>query len=408
MLLLPLAPSICGNCGIMPYRFADRMHCAPPSFLGKLFAVSTDPRIISFAGGLPSSAFIDVEGLADASRHVFDEEGREALQYSTTDGYLPLREFISRRYARRLGLSIPPDEIQIVNGSQQCLDLVAKIFLNRADPVAMERPGYLGAIEAFSLYEPSFHDVAFGTDGPDIDEFRHVIRECSPKFFYGIPNSQNPSGQTYTYEKRRAIAEVLEGSDTVFYEDDAFGELFFDGRPRRPIKALIPDLCILSGSFSKVIAPGMRIGWICAPKEILSQFNCAKQAADLHSNFLCQKVLSRYLATHDLDEHARRISTAYGQNCRLMCDLLDDQFPAGMAHTHPEGGMFLLATLPDGLDSMRVFEEGLKGGVAVLPGIPFYVSGGGNSTIRLNFSSMDDERIKEGMDRLARVVRALV
>jgi len=384
------------------------MRCVPPSFLGKLFAVSTDPRIISFAGGLPSSSFIDVDGLADASRHVFEEEGREALQYSTTDGYLPLREFISRRYRKRLGLDIPPGEIQIVNGSQQCLDLVAKIFLDRGDPVAMERPGYLGAIEAFSLYEPSFHDVAFGADGPDIEEFGRVIRDVRPKFFYGIPNSQNPSGQTYSYERRKAVAEVLEGSDTVFYEDDAFGELFFDARPRRPVKSLVPGQCILSGSFSKIIAPGMRLGWICAPAEILSQFNCAKQAADLHSNFLCQKVLSRYLETCDLDEHVRRISTAYGQNCRLMCDLMDDMFPAGMAHTQPEGGMFLLATLPNGLDSMRVFEEGLKGGVAVLPGIPFYVSGGGESTIRLNFSSMDDERIKEGMGRLARVVRGLL
>ncbi len=392
----------------MPYRFAHRMRCVPPSFLGKLFAVSTDPRIISFAGGLPSSSFIDVDGLADASRHVFEEEGKEALQYSTTDGYLPLREFISHRYRKRLGLDIPPGEIQIVNGSQQCLDLVAKIFLDRGDPVAMERPGYLGAIEAFSLYEPSFHDVAFGADGPDIEEFGRVIRKVRPKFFYGIPNSQNPSGQTYSYEKRKAVVEVLEGSDTVFYEDDAFGELFFDGRPRKPVKALAPGQCILSGSFSKIIAPGMRIGWICAPAEILSQFNCAKQAADLHSNFLCQKVLSRYLETCDLDGHVRRISAAYGQNCRLMCDLLDDMFPAGMAHTQPEGGMFLLATLPEGLDSMRVFEEGLKGGVAVLPGTPFYVSGGGESTIRLNFSSMDDERIKEGMGRLARVVRALV
>lgn len=392
----------------MQYRFAGRMHCAPPSFLGKLFAVSSDPRIISFAGGLPSSAFIDVEGLADASRRVFEEEGREALQYSTTDGYLPLREFISRRYRHRLGLDIPASEIQVVNGSQQCLDLVAKIFLDRGDPVAMERPGYLGAIEAFSLYEPSFYDVVFGAEGPDIDEFSRVIREVRPKFFYGIPNSQNPSGQTYSAERRKAVAEVLEGSETVFYEDDAFGELFFDGRPRKPVKALAPDCCILSGSFSKVIAPGMRIGWICAPKEILAQFNCAKQAADLHSNFLCQKVLSRYLETCDLDDHVRRISAVYGQNCRLMCDLLDDLFSPGMYHTEPEGGMFLLATLPKGLDSMKVFEEGLKGGVAVLPGTPFYVSGGGDSTIRLNFSSMDGERIREGMERLARVIRALV
>ena len=392
----------------MQYHFADRMRCAPPSFLDKLFAVSRDPGIISFAGGLPNSSFIDVAGLAEASARVLAEQGRDALQYSTTDGYLPLREYISRRYSRRLGLSIPPEQIQIVNGSQQCLDLVAKIFLNQGDAVAMERPGYLGAIEAFSLYQPVFSDVAFGDGGLDMDEFETVIREREPRFFYGIPNSQNPSGQTYSEDARKAVAEVLDGTDTIFYEDDAFGELFFDGKPRPPIARLIPDRCILSGSFSKVIAPGMRIGWICAPPEILARFNCAKQAADLHSNFLCQMVLARYLETHDLDAHTRFISEAYGMNCRLMCDLLDDLFPSGMSHTNPQGGMFMLATLPDGLDSSRVFEEGLKGGVAVLPGTPFYVSGGGKSTIRLNFSSMDEERIREGMERLARVIRGLL
>ena len=392
----------------MQYHFADRMTCAPPSFLGKLFAVSSNPDIISFAGGLPNSSFIDAAGIRDAAIRVFEEEGSVALQYSTTDGYLPLREFISRRYQKRLGLSIPPNQIQIVNGSQQCLDLVAKIFLNKGDPIAMERPGYLGAIEAFSLYEPEFRDVALGPEGPDLTEFGNVIRDFRPKFFYGIPNSQNPSGQTYSDNTRKAIAEILEGTDAIFYEDDAFGELFFDGKPRMPIARLIPDRCILSGSFSKVVAPGMRIGWICSPPEILTRFNCAKQAADLHSNFLCQKILARYLESHDLDAHTRTISEAYGRNCHLMCDILDDRFPEGMSHTTPVGGMFMLATLPEGLDSMRLFEEGIKGKVAVLPGTPFYVTGGGQSTIRLNFSSMDEARIIEGMERLAKVVRALL
>ena len=392
----------------MQYRFADRMRCVPPSFLGRLFLVSADPSIISFAGGLPNAAFIDVDGIRKAAQWVLGEEGSCALQYSTTDGYLPLREYISRRYARRLGLTIPPGQIQIVNGSQQCLDLVAKIFLNKGDAVAMERPGYLGAIEAFSFYEPVFWDVPFDDEGPDIREFERVIRDFRPKFFYGIPNSQNPSGRTYSIEARKAVAEVIYGTDTVFYEDDAFGELFFDGKPRQPIARLIPGQCILSGSFSKVIAPGMRIGWVCAPPEILSQFNCAKQAADLHSNFLCQKILARYLETCDLDAHARAVSEAYGRNCRLMCNLLDDSFPDGTGHTAPVGGMFMLATLPDGLDSMNVFDEGIKGGVAIMPGKPFYVSGGGGSTIRLNFSNTDEERIKEGMSRLAKVIRALL
>ena len=194
----------------MNYRFAGRMGRAPESFLEKLFRVSAVPGVISFAGGLPGTAYIDVEGIGEAAREVFADEGRTALQYTTTDGYLPLREFIADRYRRRLGLPATPEEIQIVNGSQQCLDLVAKIFLDPGDAVGMERPGYLGAIEAFSLYEPVVHSVPLEEDGPDLAAFASLIRDHAPTFFYGIPNSQNPSGTTYSEGKRRAVAEILE------------------------------------------------------------------------------------------------------------------------------------------------------------------------------------------------------
>ncbi|KLK87263.1 aspartate aminotransferase [Methanoculleus sediminis] len=390
----------------MEYRFSSRMGRVPESFLEELFRVSGVPGVISFAGGLPGSAYIDVEGIREAAREVFAEEGRTALQYTTTDGYLPLREFIADRYRRRLGLPAAPEEIQIVNGSQQCLDLVGKIFLDPGDAVGMERPGYLGAIEAFSLYEPDFYSVPLEEDGPDLAAFESLIRGRAPKFFYGIPNSQNPSGRTYSEGKRRAVAEILEGTDTVFYEDDAFGELFFDGKPRPPVKRHLPEQTVISGSFSKIVAPGMRIGWIYAPAPVLRQFNVAKQAADLHSNFLCQVILHRYLSTHDLDAHVARVSAVYGEHCRLMCELLDDLMPQ-VTHTNPEGGMFMTAALPDGVSSMEVFREGVREGVAVLPGVPFYVGGGGEDTIRLNFSAAGEEEIVEGMHRLARVVRRL-
>ncbi|MDV2481832.1 PLP-dependent aminotransferase family protein [Methanoculleus sp. Wushi-C6] len=392
----------------MNYRFAGRMGRVPESFLAELFRVSAVPGVISFAGGLPGSAYIDVEGIREAAREVFADEGRTALQYTTTDGYLPLREFIAGRYRQRLGLPATAEEIQIVNGSQQCLDLVAKIFLDPGDAVGMERPGYLGAIEAFSLYEPVFHSVPLDENGPDLEAFGSLIRDHAPKFFYGIPNSQNPSGRTYSQERRRGIAEILDETETVFYEDDAFGELFFDGQPRLPVKRYLPDQTVISGSFSKIVAPGMRIGWIYAPAPVLREFNVAKQAADLHSNFLCQVILHRYLATHDLDAHVRRVSAVYGRHCRLMCDLLDDLMPPGATHTNPEGGMFMTAALPSGVSSMDVFREGVREGVAVLPGTPFYVNGGGEDTIRLNFSAAGEEEITEGMHRLARVVRRLV
>jgi 2-aminoadipate transaminase len=270
----------------MSYRFASRIGKVKPSFLEELFRVSNDPTIISFAGGLPSSALIDTVGIAKATREVMEEEAHTALQYTTTDGYLPLREYIAARYRTRLGIPAEADEIQIVNGSQQCLDLFAKIFLDAGDHVGMERPGYLGAIEAFSLYEPVIDTVPLDDDGPDLTAFERMISSAQPKFFYGIPNSQNPSGRTYTQEARRAVAEILNGHDTVFYEDDAFGELFFDNKPRLPVKRYLPDQTVISGSFSKTVAPGMRIGWMFAPAGILEKFKIGKQASDLNSNFL--------------------------------------------------------------------------------------------------------------------------
>jgi 2-aminoadipate transaminase len=390
----------------MQFQFADRVSRAPKSFLEELFRVSSDPSIISFAGGLPSAALIDTEGIARATREVLDEEPQVALQYTTTDGYLPLREYIADRYRRRLGIPASAEEIQIVNGSQQCLDLFAKIFLNAGDHVGMERPGYLGAIEAFSLYEPVIDTVPLEDDGPDLEACGRMVRKDRPKFFYGIPNCQNPSGRTYSQEKRKAIAEILAGTNTVFYEDDAFGELFFDAQPRLPVKKFLPDQAVISGSFSKTVAPGMRIGWMYAPAEIIRPFNVVKQAADLHSNFLCQKILHRYLATSDPDAHIKKIVDVYSRKCRLMCDLFDDLMPE-ITHTNPEGGMFLMATLPSGISSRTVFDEGVKKKVAILPGLPFYVDGGGSDTIRLNFSSASEEQITEGMHRLAQVVAAL-
>jgi len=391
---------------ILQFQFAQRLMGMPSSFLDELFRVSADPSIISFAGGLPSTALIDTEGIARATNSILAEDAGAALQYTTTDGYLPLREYIAERYRTRLGIPAMAEEIQIVNGSQQCLDLFAKIFLNPGDHIGMERPGYLGAIEAFTLYEPFISPVAIDNDGLDLTTFEAVMNTEHLKFFYGIPNSQNPSGRTYSQDNRKAVAEIVQSTGTVFYEDDAFGELFFDNKPRLPIKKYLPDQTVISGSFSKIIAPGMRIGWMYAPEEILKQFNIAKQAADLHSNFFCQKILHRYLTTCDLDARLRSITAVYQNNCRLMCNLIDDLLP-DLTHTNPEGGIFLMVSLPTGISSRRVFEEGIKKKVAVLPGHPFYTDGGGDDTIRMNFSAASEDQIVEGINRLARVFSSL-
>jgi 2-aminoadipate transaminase len=385
----------------MDYRFAARMRNAPESFLKKLFAVSSDLSIISFAGGLPDPDLIDVAGIRDSAACVLEQEGKEALQYTTTEGYLPLREFIAERYRKRLGINASAENIRIVNGSQQCLDIVGKIFIEKNDPIGIERPGYLGAIEAFSLYEPVIKSVEVNDSGPDTEAFEKLITEDLIKFFYGIPNFQNPTGRSYSPDKRKEIGEIIRGTGSLFYEDDAFGELAFDQKPRIPVNKFAPENVITGGSFSKTVAPGMRIGWIMAPPEIISVFDTAKQAADLHSNFLCQKILDQYLRNNDYDAHLKDVVSVYGNNCKIMQDLLDDMAEMGVTHTSPEGGMFMTAKLPEKFSSMKLFEEGIKRGVAILPGIPFYAGEGGDDMIRLNFSNTSEEKIKEGMSRLS-------
>jgi 2-aminoadipate transaminase len=387
--------------------FASRMARTPKSFIREILKVTEDPRIISFAGGLPNPDLIDVEGIAKAAALVLARDGRSALQYSTTEGYLPLRRFIADRYKKRLGLSVSPEEILITNGSQQCLDLIGKVFINAGDPVAIERPGYLGAIQAFSLYEPVFHPVLLHEDGPDTAMLHEVILKHRPKLFYGVPNSQNPSGITYSEDRRKEVAALLDGKGTYFIEDDAYGELNFSGTSLPSFREYIPRQTIITGSFSKILAPGMRLGWIVAPEEVMEKLVIAKQASDLHSNYLCQRIAFEYLSTENIDLHIRKIQTTYRQQCELMQDLIREQFPKSVRCTTPLGGMFLWITLPDGISSGRVFEAALKKQVAVLPGTPFYIDGGGDNTLRINFSNSTEEKIRTGIGRLARVIKDL-
>jgi len=389
------------------YHFAGRMKNTPKSFIREILKVTENPAIISFAGGLPNPSLIDVEGIGRAAEAVIREDGKTALQYSTTEGYLPLRRYIADRYKTRLGISISPDEILITNGSQQCLDLIGKILIDKGDHVAIERPGYLGAIQAFSLYEPVFHPVPLHPDGPDPLSLESVVAGYPAKLFYGVPNSQNPSGITYSKACRQEIAAILKDHDTIFVEDDAYGELRFDEKAPPSMWSHLPDKTIITGSFSKILAPGMRLGWVCAPGEIMEQAVIAKQASDLHSNYLCQRIASRYLEETNIDAHIAKIRAAYKSQCDLMIQTLEEEFPPSVTYTRPEGGMFVWVTLPDGCSSMEVFERALKENVAVLPGIPFYIDGGGMNTLRLNFSNSTDEKIVTGMRRLAGVIRTL-
>jgi 2-aminoadipate transaminase len=389
------------------YTFASRMAKTPKSFIREILKVTEDPRIISFAGGLPNPGLIDVAGVTRAAAAVLEQDGSAALQYSTTEGYRPLRQFIADRYKTRLGLTISPDEILITNGSQQCLDLIGKVIINPGDHIAIERPGYLGAIQAFSLYEPQFHPVLLHEDGLDPVQLAQELRQFPIRLFYGVPNSQNPSGITYSDENRKAVSELLAGTETILVEDDAYGELNFDGISLPSFRQYLPDQTIITGSFSKILAPGMRMGWVVAPHEIMDQLVVAKQASDLHSNYLSQRIAYEYLSHEDIDAKIQRIRAQYRTQCALMVRLIEELMPASVTCTKPQGGMFVWVTLPEGCSSMDVFEHAIRDQVAVLPGMPFYTDGGGSNTLRLNFSNSTPEKIRDGVERLSRVIQSL-
>jgi 2-aminoadipate transaminase len=384
--------------------YARRTRTLPKSFIREILKATQDPKVISFAGGLPNPTFFPVKEIGEATAKVLRQAGKASLQYSTTEGYLPLRQYIAERYSIK-GLSVHPDEILITNGSQQGLDLVGKVFIDRHDRIAIEQPGYLGAIQAFSVYEPQFCPVPLLDDGIDIDILSETLEKQPVKLFHTVINFQNPSGITYSRQKRVELAELLAHHGSVLVEDDPYGQLRFEGDDLPSAAGLLGERAVLLGSFSKTVAPGLRLGWVCAKREVMEKIIVVKQASDLHSNYLSQRILHQYLVDNDVDTHIARIRQSYKRQRDLMMSLIEEQFPEGTCLTRPEGGMFLWVTLPEGISSLKLFELAIEEHVAFVPGKPFYVDGGGDNTLRLNFSNSDEDRIDQGIRRLARIVK---
>ena len=377
------------------------------SFIREILRVTENSNMISFAGGLPNLDFFPAKEIANASLKVLEEDGRNVLQYSTTEGYLPLREYIAERYRRKKGLKVDPDEILITNGAQQGIDLIGKVFLDKGDQIVIERPGYLGAIQAFSMYEPIYQSIPLLDDGIDTDLLGKTFRGGDIKLFYAVPNFQNPSGITYSKQKRRDVADIIEKNDSILIEDDPYGELRFMGEDLPSMGTYIEDNIILLGTFSKIVAPGLRLGWICAKEDIMERIIIAKQASDLHSNQLSQRVIYQYLIDNDIDRHIMRIRDAYKKRRDLMVSMITEHFTEEVRCIEPEGGMFLWATLPERISSLELFNLAIQENVAFVPGNAFYVDGGGNNTLRLNFSNSDEEKIEKGIKRLANIIKTL-
>jgi len=388
-------------------RLSARMAGVRRSYIREILKVTQNPEIISFAGGLPSPDHFPAKAFAVAAAEVLEHQGPQALQYSITEGYPPLREFISQRYKSRWGMDIPPEEILITTGSQQGLDLMAKVMLDPGDGVLLERPGYLGAIQAFSLFGAAFSTADLTARGVNLDQLAQKLKD-RPKIFYAVPSFQNPSGITYDADTRREAARLIAGSDTILLEDNPYGELRFKGESAPPVRAFLDrDTAALMGSFSKIASPGMRVGWICAGPELMNKLVTAKQAADLHTSIFTQKVLHRFLETNDLDAHIAAIRQAYGERRDVMVKAIRREFPEDVRCTEPEGGMFLWGELPRGVSAEEVFAKAIERKVAFVPGLPFFVDGTDNA-FRLNFSNSTPERIEEGIKRLGACLKEVL
>jgi 2-aminoadipate transaminase len=391
----------------LPELFAGRMRQLRPSTIREILKVTAQPEVISFAGGLPAPELFPVEAIQAAANEVLAGFGREALQYGPSEGFPPLREWIATEMQRR-GMNVSAAEVLVTNGSQQVLDLVAKLYLNPGDVVLTENPTYLAAIQAFQTFEARF--VPVPTDGGGLipETLPALIRQHRPKFLYTIPNFQNPTGVTLTAERRQQLARIATEHGLTIIEDDPYGQLRYRGTEIPPVKHWDGSgRVIYASTFSKTIAPGLRLGWVAAPAEVFSRLLILKQASDLHTSSLDQRVAFTYLTRNDQTAHLERIRGAYGKRFAVMDATLRAEMPPGYEWTHPEGGMFLWVTGPAELDGMALLERAIGRQVAFVPGRDFFPADGGNNHLRLNFSNSTPERITEGVRRLATLCREL-
>ena len=384
--------------------FADRITDVPRSFIREILKVTLDPQIISFAGGLPNRQLFPADDLTRATSEVLENYGSDIFQYSNSEGYLELREYIAQSYSRK-GLDVSASNILVTNGAQQGIDLLGKVLLNEGDGVIIEEPGYLGAIQAFSLYSLTFSPVAVNDEGMDIEQLKGHLAVGNHKLIYTVPNFQNPSGISYSLANREVLADIVEDQELFIIEDDPYGALRFAGHPKPSFKKFVPDKTILLGSFSKIIVPGFRLGWIVAPDEIFEKLLIAKQAADLHTCHFTQYIIYQYLVNNDIDAHVKKIVRAYGEQCISMLECMNTFFPSDVKSTTPEGGMFLWVTLPENMSAMDLFHQAVKEKVVFVPGDPFYIDRKDVNSFRLNFSGADCDTIEVGMHRLGEAIR---
>jgi 2-aminoadipate transaminase len=383
------------------------------SAIRDLLKVTELPEVISFAGGLPAPECFPTEELTAAAERVLVEQPLAALQYGPTEGYRPLREFVAH-HMRRLGVAVPLEQVLITSGSQQALDLLGKLLIDPGATVAVENPTYLGALQAWQSYQPSYLALPMDDEGLDVAALESALAGgARPRFLYVVSSFQNPTGVTLSHARRRALIELAARHELPIVEDDPYGELYYDGTRPSPLAALDVELhgslrhVVYLSTFSKTLAPGLRVGWAAAPAPLIAKLAQAKQGVDLHSGALAQA--TAFYACRDglLGRHVPTIRRTYHARRDAMLAALEQHMPDGVSWTRPSGGMFIWLTLPPGCDATELLRVSLEQNVAFVPGTSFHPNGGGANTLRLNFSHSAPARIAEGVARLGRAVTEL-
>ena len=399
------------------YRYAHRIKQMSSSLIRELLKLTEQPDIISFGGGLPAPDVFPVEEFREACNYVLDHFGARALQYSTTEGYRPLREMIAR-HTSRYAVEVTPDNILITSGSQQALDFMGRLFINRGDYIVVESPTYLGALQAWNAYGAQYIPVRTDENGMIVDELEAALR-VGPKFMYILPNFQNPSGVTLSLERRKKLIELADKYGVPIVEDDPYGQLRYEGDHIPSLVTLDSQYrgydgecysgnVIYLSTFSKLLAPGLRLAWVIAPEQVISKLVMTKQGADLHTASFNQYVAYEVGKGGFLDEHVKVIRSTYKERRDVMLEMMEEMFPPEVHWTRPQGGMFLWGILPEFMDAADVLKVAIERKVAFVPGAAFHATGGGDNTMRLNFSYSSPDVIGEGISRFGVTLKELI
>lgn len=387
------------------YKFSAAVPEGTVDTVGNILKVAASPDVISFAGGLPAPELFPVEELKDATDQVYETSAESALQYTNSEGFRPLREILAKRMQIR-GVNCDADNIAITTGSQQSIDLITKMLVNRGDTIIVEKPTYMSALDVFNTYGANLVGVEMDEQGMKMDALEATLQaHPEAKFIYTVPTFQNPTGRTMPIERRKKMMELVNQYDINVIEDDPYGQLRFAGEAVRALKSFDTDGRVFYlSTFSKTLTPGLRTGWVVADQDFIKQFTIIKQSADLHSDNVAQQVIAKFLTNFNIDDHIAKIRKVYREREGLMMECIQKYFPEGVQYSHPEGGLFIWVEVPGDVNTQALFEQSIKNNVAFVPGEPFYPEEVVPGTFRLNFSNMQPAKIEEGIQRLGKTL----